>query len=204
MNQQYQENIQENMQIPPTDITELYNKIMENLPQFRTPEELKSELFYMKKNSDTAVEEFRKILLDFTDILVKITDSVLIKKYHDDIIKSINQYPKNIIDTFIIHGYMNNNGTYRKEIIEGNDSFFLGEEYNKYTNGDSSIVDHIFQFKSFWSKLDQDNKFLIKTFLITLCHYSDYRFIIFKRYQEIKKEYSSNYSNIFNYFDTLI
>lgn len=195
---------QEEIQLPPQNISELYIKIMKDLPTFKTSEELKNELFNMKKNSDDAIEEFRKILLDFTDIVINITDSALVKRYKDDIIKSINQYPKKIIDTFIIHGYMENDAQYRKEIIIGNDDFFLGEKYNKYTNGDSSIMNYISQFKNFWHKLDNDNKFLIKTFLVTLCHYSDKRFMIFQRYTEIKKMYKNSYESIFSYFDVEI
>lgn len=194
---------QEDIEIPPINIMELYKKIYYGLPEVKNSEELLQELYIMKNNSDNAIEEFKNILLDFTDNLVNISDNILLKKYKEDIIKTINLYPKRIIDTFIIHGYMQDNGSYRKEIIEGNENFFLNKSYNEFTNGDSNVISYIFQFKNFWSKLDNDNKFIIKTFLLTLCYYSDKRFVIFNRYQELKKKYLNIYEKIFKSFDTL-
>lgn len=194
----------EEIEIPPINIEELYNKIYYNLPEIHNIDELKQELIKMQENSINYIEEFKNILIEFIENIVNISDNILLSKYKDEIINTINLHPKKIIDTFIIHSYIKNNGIYRKEIIEGNDKFFLNKSYNEYIKNDANIVNYIFQFKDFWGKLNEDNKFLIKTFLLTLCFYSDKRFIIFNRYQEIKKKYYNIFEKYFNIYDTLI
>src|SRR5579883_1707710 len=124
---------QEDIDIPPKDIRELYKKIYINLPEINNLDELLNELYIMRNNSENAIEEFKNILLDFTNNLVNISDNILLKKYKEDIIKTINLYPKRIIDTFIIHGYMQNNATYRKEIIEGNEDSFMNKSFQEYS-----------------------------------------------------------------------
>lgn len=196
------QNNQNDIEMPPLNISELYQKIFDNI-NFQSPNELMLELNNIKQNSDIAIEEFKNVLVEFANILVNISDNHLMKRYKTEILSTIEKHPKNIIDTFIIHGYVENNGTYRKEIIEGNEDFFLNKSYNEYTS-DSSIVDNIFQFKSFWKKLDDDNKFTIKTFLLTLCFYSDKRFVMFNKYREIKQIYGETYKDIFSLFDDYI
>lgn len=203
------QNFQENVEVPPEDISELYNKIFTDIPIIKNSQDLVSKLQKMHNESDRVIEEFRKILIDFTEMLVKISSNNLLINYKDEIIKTINDHPKKIIDTFIIHGYIENKGTYRKEIIQGNEDFFLDNSYKEFTNEksgsvDQGVVDRIFQFKTFWAKLDNDSKFIIKTFLLTLCFYSDKRFIIFNRYQEYKNIYKSKYGNIFESFDLIL
>jgi len=195
---------EDDIELPPLEMSELYQKIYNNIINYNNTEELSNELNKMKTKNDNSIDEFRKILLDFTENLVHISDNMTLRNFKTDILKAINLYPKKIIDTFIIHGYMKDNGMYRRGIVEGNEYFFMNKSYNEYTNGDSDIINYIFQFKSFWSKLSEDNKFIIKTFLLTLCYYSDQRFIIFNRYQEIKKKNKERFENIFLRYDLLL
>ena len=193
------------IEIPPVEISELNDKIFKNIPKFENIEQLNIELENMKFMSDNAIENYKNILINFTETLISVCGNQVLKTYKTDIIDSINKYPKKIIDTFIIHGYMKNNSLYRKEIIIGNESFFLNESYKEYTNGHpSSVVDYIFQFKTFWNKLNQNNKYIIKMFLLTLCSYADERYIIFNRYNYIKKEYFTLYNKLFLVYDPII
>lgn len=195
--------------LPPTDIIELYDHILDNnLEKINTPEQIKSELERMNMENEEAIREFSNILVDFTDNLAMISNNALINNYKDDIIKAIKSNPKLIIDTFIQHGYLENDASYRKQIIIGNEEFFLNETYSQYTNKftdhRSSIIDYIFKFKEFWNNLDDDNKEIIKTYMMTLCFYSDKRFIVFERYKEIKRIHGNNFNNIFDYYDQIL
>ena len=70
---------------------------------------------------------------------------------------------------FITNIYSND--TYRKNINEGNESFFLGNTYDEIGN-DKNSVNTIFQFKSCWGKLSSSNKNYIKDAMKTLVRIS--------------------------------
>lgn len=203
MELEYENSLNE-IEIPPLEISKLYEKIYNNLDGINNSDELTKKLYSMIKDNNETIIEFKNILLDFTDNLINISNNQLLKQHKENITQIIKSNPKKIIDTFIIHGYIEDNALYRRRIIEGNDEFFLNNTHSKYTNEDSNVMDYIFQFKSFWSELDNENKYIIKTFLLTLCYYSDKRFVLFNKYVEIKNIYGNIYIETFEYFDKLI
>lgn len=197
----------EDIDLPSPNISSLYTKIFSDIPDFSNSNNLISHLNLMKIQSDDSIEEFKNILLDFTENLVSVSNNNLIKTYKTEILNAIKKHPKNIIDTFIIHGYTKNDGKYRSEIIQGNESFFLNNSYEEHIEGENNkqnIVNYIFQFKNFWKTLDEDNKFIIKNFLLTLCFFSDKRFVVFNRYNEIKNKYLSIHPSIFGSYNSSI
>lgn len=74
--------------------------------------------------------------------------------------------PSQAISFFITNIYSNDN--YRKYINEGNDNFFLGNTYDDISNSNENNAKAIFQFKSSWAKLSDDDKNYIKDVMKTL------------------------------------
>lgn len=192
----------DNISVPPINLSELYVHIYNNIDTPYNIIEIHKELEFIIDKSKNAVEEFKNILLELTNLVIIITDNHLIGKYKANIYEHVAKNPKNIVDTFIVNAYMTDNGIYRKHIILGNDGFFTGKDF---TPGDNSaIMFYISQFKTFWGKITENDKTLIKTFLLTLCFYSDKRFIYYYRYREMKRIHNEKFPDVFKHYDTLI
>ena len=188
----------DDIDVPCADISVLTKQIFDGIPQINTEHQLVDIISSLKYKSDEAITEFKNILIAFTNILSAVSGIHILKEYNHKIIESIEQYPKNIIDTFIMHGYIKNNGEYRKRIIEADEKFFLNESYNEYTEGrPKSIVDYIFQFKMFWHNLNDENKNIIKNLLLTLCHFADKRYVCYYKYLELKTVNHEKFKKIF-------
>ena len=90
------------------------------------------------------------------DVIVETTQSVI-----DELIK---ERPTELISRFI--KYIYSNQTYRKNILLGNDNFFLEENYSNVVVDGSN--ENIFQFKNCWGKLMTDTKGIIKKSMIRI------------------------------------
>ena len=88
------------------------------------------------------------------DIVIETTQNVI-----DELIK---ERPSELISRFI--KYIYSNQKYRKNILAGNDNFFLEENYSNVVENTSD--ENIFQFKSCWGKLMNDTKEVIKKSMI--------------------------------------
>jgi hypothetical protein len=192
--------------VPLVELVDLWQIILQDIKQFDNSKDLLIELDKMKNDNDVALKQFKDLIIQLTEDLAAITNDNLLNKYKKDIIKTINSNPKKVIDTFIMKGYNHNNGFYRKQLMLCNEDFFLNDSFSDVTKGDFNIIDKLFKFKSFWNKLKQENKDIIKYYLITLCSLADIRYINFNRYIEIKKmsNLHKSYKTIFNMYDKII
>jgi hypothetical protein len=78
----------------------------------------------------------------------------------------IKKMPEEPISYFLIHVYEND--VYRRNILEQNDSFFIGENFEKYTKNNKDKVSKLFEFKDLWKKIDNGTKQLIKKSMVAL------------------------------------
>jgi esterase/lipase len=74
--------------------------------------------------------------------------------------------PMELISIFILNVY--GNDKYRKYIIDGDDKFFLLDDYKHITGSDKNNIQMMFQFKNYWKKLDENNRNFIKTAMKTM------------------------------------
>ena len=124
---------------------------------------------------DEYVLSFNETLIDFLLNLSKIIPNSLIGKNIVDIEKAIrekgNRYK--FIDVFVAKVLK-----YKSQIDDGNEDFFMEQSFNDDTEGDSSMVNRIFEFKDLWKKLDENNKKVVIQYLQVLCELAQEYFII--------------------------
>ena len=68
-----------------------------------------------------------------------------------------------IIDNFILTAFQ-----YEEKILAGDDAFFLHQDYNELQLDNSQVM-QVFEFKTIWTKLSDENKKTIKEYMQLLC-----------------------------------
>jgi hypothetical protein len=104
----------------------------------------------------------------------------------------IESRPEEPIAYFLQYIYMND--TYRKKILEMDETFFLGQDFNEITQNKNEYIKNLFNFKKIWMKFDDKSKKLIKKSMLCLVKISE-KYI--NRLYEIKIM-KQNRLNIFN------
>jgi hypothetical protein len=188
--------------MPPLELDDLKKQIYE-YKDFTNTSDLYDELKKIQNENTTTIEQFRELIIQLTEDLSNVSGEQMLIQYKKLIIDTINSNPKKIIDNFILEAYNKNNGLFRKQIVSQNEEFFMKKSFDEFTGNDKNIIDKLFQFKSFWSKLSEDNKLVIKCYLVALCSYADTRYINFYKYCDMKKKYP-NYKSLFDKFDNSI
>ena len=77
----------------------------------------------------------------------------------------INDTPKEPISIFLMYVYKND--SYRINILNSNDSFFINEEYDDLSEDTKKVIT-VFKFKHLWDKLDDRSKEYIKKSMVAL------------------------------------
>jgi hypothetical protein len=189
--------------LPPEKITDLKNQVItDEIMEYSNVNELKTLIVKLKKDSDDCIGELKEVILPLIDELVRLSGDHMLIMYKQDIINFINKNPKMIVDTLIMRCYEDKEGILRAKIVRGDESFFLQNNFEDMTEGDTQIMSIIFKFKDFWGKLNQDNKEILKSYLLTIISLCDIRFLNFKKYICLKK-LNSKHSKLFEQFDSI-
>jgi transcriptional regulator with PAS, ATPase and Fis domain len=180
----------------PNELKDLWRIIMNdpNVRVYNNKEELIKTITQLKNESTEAIECFKEVLVSLAELLVKISSNKQLLMLHPAIISTIKTEPKRVIDKYIQKVYdSKNDGLFRKNIVEFNEDFFLNNSFNE--NNDEDVIRSIFNFKSFWSDLREENKSILKNiYLTTLCIKADIRYINIHKYNEIRKLNKNNFS----------
>ena len=189
--------------LPPINITDLKNQIItDEIMEYSNLNELNLLITQLKKNSDKAVDELKGVILPLVDELVRLSGDHMLILYKSTIVSFINKNPKTIVDTLILRCYEDKEGLLRAKIIRGDESFFLQNNFEDMTEGDTKIMSIIFKFKDFWGKLNQDNKEILKSYLLTIVSLCDIRFLNFKKYTCLKK-LNLQHSKLFDQYNAI-
>jgi len=189
--------------LPPLQISELKQQILtDDIQSYNDIAELNMIVSTLKSNSDTAVSEFKEVLIMLTEELARVTGDHMLMMHKTNIVGFINKNPKGLVDSLILKCYEAKDGMLRERIVKGDDSFFMSNSLDDVSEGDSSIVNIIFQFKNFWGKLNTDNRNIIKNSLLALISLCDMRYLAFKKYQCLKK-LNQTYTHIFSELDNI-
>ena len=189
--------------LPPVNITDLKNQIItDEIMEYSDLNELNLLITQLKKNSDKAVDELKGVILPLVDELVRLSGDHMLILYKSTIVSFINKNPKTIVDTLILRCYEDKEGLLRAKIIRGDESFFLQNNFEDMTEGDTKIMSIIFKFKDFWGKLNQDNKEILKSYLLTIVSLCDIRFLNFKKYTCLKK-LNLQHSKLFDQYNAI-
>ena len=189
--------------LPPVNITDLKNQIItDEIMEYSDLNELNLLITQLKKISDKAVDELKGVILPLVDELVRLSGDHMLILYKSTIVSFINKNPKTIVDTLILRCYEDKEGLLRAKIIRGDESFFLQNNFEDMTEGDTKIMSIIFKFKDFWGKLNQDNKEILKSYLLTIVSLCDIRFLNFKKYTCLKK-LNLQHSKLFDQYNAI-
>jgi hypothetical protein len=189
--------------LPPVNITDLKNQIItDEIMEYSDLNELNLLITQLKKISDKAVDELKGVILPLIDELVRLSGDHMLILYKSTIVSFINKNPKTIVDTLILRCYEDKEGLLRAKIIRGDESFFLQNNFEDMTEGDTKIMSIIFKFKDFWGKLNQDNKEILKSYLLTIVSLCDIRFLNFKKYTCLKK-LNLQHSKLFDQYNAI-
>ena len=189
--------------LPPINILDLKNQIItDEIMEYSDLKELKLLITQLKINSDTAVDELKKVILPLVDELVKLSGDHMLVLYKSTVNTFINKNPKTIADTLILRCYEDKEGLLRAKIIRSDESFFLHNNFEDMTEGDAKIMSIIFKFKDFWGKLNQNNKEILKSYLLTIISLCDIRFLNFKKYTCLKK-LNLQHAKLFEQYDSI-
>lgn len=188
---------------PSETIDELREKITTNeIKLYHDMPQLLSMINKLKIESDDAIIQFKDIIILLTNELSRVTSDPLLSMYKDTIINNIEKRPKNIIDEFIRKSYKNTENCLRDKIVKADENFFLTSNLEDATEGEDNNINYLFQFKSFWNKLTDDNKNIMKATFVALIFMADIRYVNFKKYT-LLKQLNEHFSEIFNKYDAI-
>lgn len=118
-------------------------------------------------NIQDCITMFNSLVSDIGTLLTNdFPNDTAIGIYSATINAIIQSRPTEAIAVFILNVYSND--TYRNYILEGNDKFFLNNDYKDLTADNKKTMETLFQFKKCWKKLSQENKDYIKEIMKTL------------------------------------
>jgi len=131
------------------------------------------------KKLDNVVTEFNSTMVDFAKNIANIFPNSLIGNNLNLIISILNS-KEHATKHKIMHIFICKVLPYKSKIDEGDETFFLNKSFNDDTD-DTSILDNVFEIKSLWKILNEQNKKYVVQYMQLLC--------------EIAQEYFSIYSN---------
>lgn len=190
--------------LPPEKMSDLRNQVItDEIMEYSDINELNSLVLKLKNASDNSIDELREIILPLIDELVRLSGDHMLIMHKQNIIDFVNKHPKKIVDTLILRCYEDNDGMLRAKIVRGDESFFLENNFEDMTDGDVQIMSIIFKFKNFWGNLNQENKEILKSYLLTIVFLCDVRFLNFKKYICLKKINSKVHPKLFEQYDSI-
>jgi hypothetical protein len=120
------------------------------------------------KELDRIVNEFNNTLSDFAKNLANIFPNSLIGNNLSTILTIINA---NDTKHKLIHTFICKVLPYKNEIDNGNEDFFVNKSFSDDTD-DSNVMNSIFELKSLWKKLNNNNKKYVIQYMQLLCEIS--------------------------------
>lgn len=118
---------------------------------------LEEQLDILKKN-------FNNYSLTLSVILADVNPCSSFGIYKSVIERLVNINSSKMIDTFILSALK-----YEDKIMEGDDDFFLKKDYGNELGEDKNNIIKVFEFKSIWDTLCDQNKDIIKLYMQLLC-----------------------------------
>lgn len=187
-------------ELPPVKLSELKEKIVtDEIMEYKDMKVLNSLVLGMKKGTEESYDQFKDVILPLVDELIRLSGDHMLVMYKSDIVSFINKNPKVIVDSLILKCYEENDGMLRAKIVSGDESFFLKNNFDDMTDGDSKIINIIFKFKDFWGKLDENNKEILKSYLLSIVALCDIRYLNYKKFICLKKM-NPKFEQVFSQF----
>ena len=191
-------------ELPPVKLSDLKNKIItDEIIEYSDIKSLNSVVMLLKQKSDESLEQMKEVILPLVDELIRLSGDHMLTLYKLDIVSFIERNPKVIVDNLILKCYEEKNGILRSRIVNGDEKFFIENNFEDMTDGDNKIIGIIFKFKDFWGKLNTENKDILKSYLLSIVALCDIRYLNFKKFICLKKinpKYSQFFDQVANTF----
>jgi len=118
---------------------------------------LEEQLEILKKN-------FNSYSVTLSSFLAEIAPRSSFRLYKPVIEQLVNENSNKIIDTFVLTALK-----YEDKIMQEDDNFFMGKNYDNELEFDNEKIGKVFEFKSIWESLSDPNKSVIKSYMKLLC-----------------------------------
>tara|TARA_Y100000780_G_scaffold153585_1_gene138340 strand:- start:8504 stop:8893 length:390 start_codon:yes stop_codon:yes gene_type:complete len=120
--------------------------------------------------------EFNSSLLEYIRNMAKLFPGSTLSNNLDLLEKMISKYPNKFIDQFVLYVLK-----YKDRIDASDEDFLLNHNFEEELKGKNSVVQYVFEAKSIWEQLNDDNKQGTFLTLQVLCYYTQEYFL--KKYQ---------------------
>jgi hypothetical protein len=128
---------------------------------YQVEHECKKHLTNINSKLQMCITMFNTVISDIcTSVLKSSPNDPTVQTYSEVVNGIIQDSPVEPISLFILYIYKD--PLYRQNIAEGNESFFVNDDYQNMTKGDKNKVATMFQFKSSWKNFNTQQKDYIK------------------------------------------
>lgn len=125
----------------------------------------------MTSQNDKRIKVLISNFNNYTNVLAtfiaNISPNSNMRMYKGEIERLVDEGSKVMIDTFTLNVLK-----YEEQIMEGDENFFMGNNYSDITQNDKNMINKMFEFKSIWKILTENNKNVIIKYMQLLCQIS--------------------------------
>ena len=119
-------------------------------------------------DKSSIVRDFNSMVLDLASQLAFVCPTSIIANNMDILRQIIKRKQESIIDIFVMYILK-----YKRQIDAGDDNFFLNNSFDsELKDSNSELIKKVFEFKSLWLQLNQDNRDTVKQYMKLLCELS--------------------------------
>jgi hypothetical protein len=116
--------------------------------------------------------EFNSSLLEYIKNMAKLFPDSTLSNNFDLLETMIKKYPNKFIDQFVLYVLK-----YKDRIDASDEDFLLNHNFDEELKGTNSVVQYVFEAKSIWEKLNDDNRQGTFLTLQVLCYYTQEYFL---------------------------
>jgi hypothetical protein len=136
-------------------------KSVTKIDVYQVEHECKKHLTAINSKLQMCINMFNTVINDIcVSVLKSSPNDPTMQTYKDVVGEIIKESPIEPISLFVMYIYKD--PTYRQNIADGNENFFIDEDHQNMTKGDNNKVATMFQFKSSWKNFDTSQKDYVK------------------------------------------
>lgn len=110
------------------------------------------------------VNDFNSLMYELATQIAQVCPTSFIANNIDILQHIAKTKPKKVIDIFVEHVLK-----YKPQIDDGDETFFMNNTYSSEIGTDSDLSSKVFEFKSIWKHLSNDNKDIVIKYMQYMC-----------------------------------
>jgi len=126
-------------------------------------------------NASNITVDFNNTIISFVQNISDVCPTCVIAIHRKDVERLIKkpEYEFKFIETFCIKVLQ-----YKARIDADDESFFLQKSYDDDLDNNQTLINHVFELKSIWLDLNDDNKLVVKQYMKILCALAEQYYLI--------------------------